>query len=379
MALQYAPNLLGPLIMPGPPNWNELGVANYTNRTMDALGESYFGIGHWLWEDGGSHVVSSAGAELYWYSGAVTFANGATNLRGGIQDVSSGLEDGTFDVRFDLVGGTDPISANSLITTPFETGSKTIAHLALVAVGLEMTARGGADSVVARSLATMTSQNPYLSVDSGSGPTRAAAIPVFAVKADDGTIGWFLGGTIPYTDDVLAISDAANPDELAIILEMPWPFTIQIPVAWLNSAAAADTFDFKWHSDPLGASPVLEKSVSVDPTNSANSTTTGQYHGVFSTAFEGEANTLYALSIRATANALNVPRITLPNADLRAATLLGRNWRQGSRQNNTGAFTEATTILPRIGFHVSRLDDGVGGGGGGGDVTAPIFGGLVVR
>jgi len=41
---------------------------------------------------------------------------------------STGLEDGTFDVYADLVGGTDTITGSADQLTAMETGTKTITH-----------------------------------------------------------------------------------------------------------------------------------------------------------------------------------------------------------------------------------------------------------
>lgn len=335
---------------------------SYGNRTMDAAGESCFSIGALIWADGGTHTVSSSGGKLLFYSAAVTFNNGSTNLRVGIQDLSSGLEDGTFDVFDDLVGGTDTITANALKTVTFTDGSKSIANGALVAVGAEMTARGGGDTVTIRSVNNTTSTVPYASVDTGTGPTRLSVMVPVVIEADDGTVGWILGCPIPFTEDTVAISDTTTPDEIALIFQLPFPARIQDVVCYVQPQSG-DSFDVKLYTDPLGT-PSAQRTVSVDPTNTAQSAANNSLHASFSSSYDLAANTLYALAVRATGSAFNVSRMTMADADHRAASLLGTNWRYGSRSDSAGAFSETTTMLPRIGAYLRALDDGAGGGGG---------------
>lgn len=354
----------------------EVPVA-FGNRTMDAAGESVFMVGYLFWADGSTHTVSSAGGKLTAHCGAVTFNNGSTNLRVGIQDTSSGLEDGTFDVLDDLTGGTDTITANALNTFSFSSGSKSIAHRALVAVGFEMTARGGADSVTVRSIANTGSAFPYTSQDTGSGPARNSALTEMVIEADDGTIGWLLGCPIPFTDDTITLSDTTTPDEVALIFQLPFPARVRDVVAYI-SPQSGDTLDLKLYTDPLGT-PSAQRTVTIDPVVTVQSATLNPLHASFSSDYDLAAGTLYAFGIRATGSSFSLSRLTLADADHRAATLLGTHWRYGSRSDSSGAFTESTTMLPRLGLYLQALDDAVSEGGGGSGLTVPLIGGTVVR
>jgi hypothetical protein len=360
MALQYFPNRLGPLLLPGGglPGL-EVPIA-YTNRTMDAAGESVFSIGLLFWADGGTHTVSSAGGKLFTNFGTTTFANGSTNVRAGIQDVTVGLEDLTFDVYDDLVGGTDPLTAG-LYTITFSTGTKSIAHLANVAIGFEMTARGGADSVIVRSIANTVSNFPYMSVDSGASPARVATMLPVAIQADDGTIGWILGCPIPYIDDTTAISDTTTPDEVALLFTLEGVSSLQIPMAYAGAIVTSDNLEFRLYSDPLGT-PVEIESGELLGINNGQSANMGTVWGALDALVDPAVSTLYALAVRGTGTSFNLSRMTIGDAALRAALAGGTNWRMGTRSNDTGAFAETTTILPRIGFHLSKIDDGAGGG-----------------
>ncbi len=126
MALQTLANKMGMIISSD----GGLMGSGINNATMDGAGESQAFIGKVFLEAGtGSKTISSAGGKIRWRSGTVTFANAGTNFRIGIQDVAStGLEDGTFDVYADLVGGTDTITGSADQLTAMETGTKTISH-----------------------------------------------------------------------------------------------------------------------------------------------------------------------------------------------------------------------------------------------------------
>lgn len=374
MTLQLFPNGVGVPLVGGPNGGYEVSVPiAYTDRTVNAVGESAFSIGQLVWADGGTHTVSSSGGKMTLNLGSTTFANASTTLRAGIQDLSSGLEDGTFDVFDDLVGGTDALTTG-LNTFTFSSGTKSIASGAFVAVGVEMTARGGADSVIIRSVSVQGSI-PYSSIDTGSGPTRSATPTQVLVEADDGTIGWILGAPLPFTEDTINLSDTTTPDEVALIFQLPFPARVQVPIGFI-SPESGDSFDFKLYTNPLGT-PSAQRAVSVDPNQTAQSGSINEAVGRFSPAYDLAANTLYAIALRATGTGLTLARITMASASHRAATPLGTNWSYGTRSNDTGAFSETTTMLPRLGLYVQAFDDGAGGGGSSGG--AHIIGGTVIR
>lgn len=369
MAQQYVTNHAGLLVPAWFPIVPDVPIT-YANRTVDAAGESFFGIGYLMWSDGpgSSHVVSGAGGgKVFWIAGTGNvFSNAGSTLRVGIQSVSSGLEAGSFDTYKDLIGGTDTITSSALMTTTLASGTKTIAWGDKVAIGMEMTSRGGADAVNARSVANISCNNPYTSADTGSGPTRSSTMPMFAIKADDGTVGWLLGAPVPYTDDTVSFSDTTTPDEISLIVTTPaYPQTARILCAWVSSMASGDNIDWKLYTTPLGTPSLVASGSSLGIDTSANANP-GLVYGLLSANYDLLPSTQYALSLRATGTTLALSRMTLPDAALRAALPYGPNVSYGVRTNDTGAFTETTTIVPRIGFNALRFADDAGAGGSSG-------------
>lgn len=280
------------------------------------------------------------------------------------QDVgASGLEDGTYDVRGDLVGGTDTISASSVKGCTMSTGTKTVAWGDLIAIVCEFTARGGSDSVpIARG--SGVGYFPYITADTGSGPAIVSAAPFIQFKADDGTQGWLMNSTVAAQAAPSSFASDSTPDEHAMIFRVPFKAQATGINMSVLSAGAADDFEAILYSDPLGT-PVAERTISVDASFSGGGSI---FDGAFSTAYTLSINTDYAIALRpTTVNGLTYCRLDFGsgNSALRASTMLGTNWYLATRSNQTGAFGSAdTTIIPMFGVWLSQLSDDVSSGGG---------------
>jgi hypothetical protein len=259
MAFQSFTNLQGVLLSPWPTSPEFL--TSLSSTTIDAAGESGAAVGRMLLSSGPgtSKTISSAGGKVFFRAGAVTFANAGTTIRVGIQDVAAtGLEDGTYDVRGDLVGGTDTITANAIKAVSMSTGSKSITHGDRVAVVIEAISRSGADSLVVNRSSTSSSL-PYSTIDSGAGPAKSASIPMISVECDDGTLGWFAAESFAWnSENATAFASNSTPDEHALIFEVPVTCSARGLMLRLGSVAATDDFEAILYSDPLGT-PVAER------------------------------------------------------------------------------------------------------------------------
>jgi hypothetical protein len=364
MALQTFPNDIGVLVSP----LSELSAAitganTSTSGLINATGESVSVICKLHIDGRGSKLLSSAGGKIHWVSGSTTFANAGTTLRVGVQDVVSGLEDGTFDVYADLVGATDTIASSTIMATAMETGSKTINHNDLIAISWEMTARAGADSL-AFTVSNTIFNFPYRTEDVGAGPVKAdSQIPLFVIEFDDGTLGWAFP-TFVYTTAGISYSSSSTPDEYALVFRMPINCTMSCLQLSVGNIASTDDFEVIIYSDPLGT-PVAEETIAYDP-DWAPSPFSTQHININITPFSLIKDTDYAIAVRpTTTNAIIIPRLNFGtgNAHLRRTTMLGTNWSMGSRSNQTGAFTQDTEKLPQFNFYVNQLHDGEGGGG----------------
>lgn len=367
MALQTLANGLGVLLSPNH------GLMDYvrtmSSRTVDAAGESCTFIGRMFFAAGPGTSKTLSTGTIYFRTGAVTFANVGTTVQVGVQDVgATGLEDGVFDVSKTLTGGGGGITANAMQAIVMNSGTKTIAHGDLVAVSIEMTARGGvADSVIVQTIAGASAGMPYLSVDTGSGPTKSAFLPNVTIAFDDGTIGWLGGASFACSlEQSGAFGSGSTPDEHGLIFQVPFKCALVGISFDISSFVATDDFDIVLYSDPTGTpSAVTNGTISVDADLTVAST--GILHFSFPASLPLLANTDYCIAIKpTTTNTIAYTRMNFgtSNGVLRKPTMLGTNWSLGTRTDATGAFAPDTTILPMFGLWIDQLSDDSGGIGG---------------
>lgn len=325
--------------------------------TLDAAGESQASIGYIIWDDGLSHTVSSSGGKVYFRVGTVTWATAGSTLKIGIQDVTSGLEDGSYDVYDELVQGTDSIASNTLVTATMSSGSKVIANDSLIAVIVELTTRNGADSITC-TRTTGGGGIPYASVDSGSGPAKVVGMPLIAIEADDGTFGWFHQSTIPHQETFTSFNNGSAADEYAMIFKLPFKCTINRLIADIGEIDPGETGELILYSNPTSATPIAERVYSHDGDTFGTPGAAFARTWVPITEFTLEANTEYAVAYRPTSVAnRSIRRITtIPSVNARKSTPFGTTLFGGTRADNAGAFTTSTTDWPSMGFQINKID-----------------------
>lgn len=355
MALVEFPNKIGIPLWPFMVGYSE-GPVGRNSTVGDAAGESTAFIGRLYLSTGvGTSKVFSTSATINFIVTVTTFVNVGSTWRVGIQDVTSGLEDGTFDVSKDLVGGTDTLTNDVLSTFTFTAGSKTITHGDLIAVVFECISRGGAD--VVRPQRIDNSNFPYCTTDTGAGPVKAATGPLVLLTSDDGTIGHF--GEIFIANVVTNIShnSGSTPDEYALLFQVPFKCATNQLLAFLGEIDAGETGDLILYSAPLGT-PVAERTVAVVPDETAVASSVVGLITLAITEFIFAINTDYAIAYRPTSTGNRLlGRVTIPST--LGGLSLGSNLRQGSRTDQTGAFAATTTIIPALGCMVNKFDTGV--------------------
>ncbi len=354
--------------LPSPVLWSSRGWPNdSTNIILNAAGQTIYAVGNLYFPaQTGSKTISSAGGRIFWNTSAsVVFADAGSTLSVGIQDVNaSGINDGSFDVQGDLVGGTDTIGSTLCIDTAMESGTKTIGFLDLVAIGMTLVSRGGADSVPVNRAAGST--QPFGRTYGITNGVRSANVPQFLIKFDDGTYGWLLNAQLMYNvalgESLISFGSGATPDEYCAVIELATPMQICAFGFPLDSIATGDTFEMLVYSDPLG-SPSVVSTFTPDPDQML---TAGIIFAPLTTPLDLDANTPYGFAVRpTTAGALNwqyfnagsgfeVLKIAQPFSVIKMA----------ARTDQTGAFVETQAYhTPDLFLLQSGMDDGSGGGG----------------
>lgn len=354
---------------------NPVNYSPGSNLTINAAGESCALIGRVRIEGGASSkVISAAGSgKILWFPAGATFNNGGTNFRVGIQDVnlSTGVEDGTFDVHADLVGGVDPITG-AYKTTTMETGTKTISNGDLIAIVFEMTSFGGSDFVSMSRLAPFPTPGsngqsfPYGTADTGSGPAKTGTqLPVAAILFDDGTLG-YIHGCFTRTNTVASftLSTATTPDE--IVGTFVPSFTMQIcGIGMLVSGiVTAEDFELILYEDPYGGSPIVLEASAQDPDLVGGAASGMHLARIPVTTLE--AGTTYGIAVRpTTANSIVAYYADFTGAPEFKRALPFQSLKLASRVDNSGAFSEVDTdYAPIIMLDVCGLSDVSSGGGG---------------
>jgi hypothetical protein len=378
-----------PLIPVGAPVWGGLAqmptsLALSNAGTLDAAAEAYICIGHVYTEDGASHTIDTSGSSsIGWLSGTITFANAGTTVKVGLAavDTANGPPGRavnvagtiTFDVSKTLTGGGGGITGSAWQTHVPDAGTKTIANGDMVAFALQMTARGGADSVVLRSMSTpfhgpaLPSHTDYI----GGSFSAGTGIPNVSITFSDGTKGYFIGGFVTTNDpQTVTWNNTSGTKEYGNYLKFAAPVRVY---GFCGTFGISGNGDVVVYTDPFGTpASAASRSINVKTTIGG-----GEYRycfGLFSTPYDAPANTDLVLAFKPT-SATNVTSyyITLPSAADQVAHPMGTNCYAVSR--NAGAFSAQNSSKDRFGIGV--LVGGFDAGGGGGAGMVPVLTGAL--
>lgn len=332
---------------------------NRSSVATDAAGESVSIIGRVKLTAGTTKTLSAAGGGSISFTNetTTTWANGATNLRVGIQGTSAGLENGTYSVYGDLAGGSGSMGPTVMSTVSMTSGTVNIADGDLIAVVLEMTARGGTDSLRFLRLVGACAF-PYSTSDTGTGPAKSpSGTLAVVIKFDDGTLGYFGEAYIPTVVTDFSFNSGSTPDEYAFIFKLPFTATTNQLAAWIGETDAAETGEIILYSDPLGT-PVAERTYTIDPDFVATTVSATGLLTAPITEYQLNANTNYAVAYRPTSVAARtLQRRVIGHADWKAIHWLGSNHWGGERTNQTGAFTQSDTQFHGLGCYLNKIQD----------------------
>lgn len=338
-------------------------IQNSGASTLNATGETASVIGriHLETGPGTSATLSSGNGRIYFALATATFADAGTVVRVGLQDITaSGVENQSFDVYAEYVGGTDTLvnSLNGLNKKIMTSGTKTVNHGDDLAIVVSMVSRSGSDSIAVRNCNT-PQVLPYGTLAFGGAPSKASTYIFACIEFDDGTLGWFWTENIGPIVIPSTFGPSSNPDEKGLVFRMPFDCKISQVFAEIGSIGATSDFEFLIYTDPLGTPSVAQ---TLSHNFQASRTTAGgggKYHVPLITPFQVVKNTDYGLMLRPTgAGGIQLTEIRYysGNAHLRRMTMLGEDWAIGSRQNQSGAFTLDTTVLPHMGFYLEEVD-----------------------
>lgn len=342
------------------------------NTTIDAANEAVIVIGRVCTSDGASHTIDTTGSSsLGWRSGSVTFANAGTTVKVGLAsaDTANGPPGRaanvanvvTFDVSAVFVGGGGGITANAWQTSVPTAGTKTIANGDLVAFVVQMTARGGVDSVVA----TMSSSNtggtpphePIVTQYTGGSYAISDGAPRVVITFSDGAIGWFQFGDVANSVTARTFNSGSAPNEYGQLFNLPFPVRISGLFGFIDPDA---NYDLVLYSTPLGT-PVAQKTLSFD-LNTASVAAGRRVQGVFPSPYDVAGNTDFAVVVKPTSvSNMSAYYKTLVSATHRVADPWGTNGYGVSRSGGSGAFANANSSLDH--YYVGIIAGGFEVGG----------------
>jgi hypothetical protein len=357
------------------------GVSNAT--ALNAATNKSAMIGHVYWEGrAASKTVSSAGGQIKWLPGTSnTFSSGSSTIDIGIQDVDSVngppvRGDGTFDVKATMTGGVTTITDSTWNTVSMTSGSKTIAHGDLVAVVLDMTARGGTDvvrtsSAAGPSTAGVNVRPTMTQFTSGAWGTGAGgALPNVYIVADDGTLGIF-DAALPITSTSSeTYGDGSNPDERGLIFQVPWDCKIDAYSLILGGSNANSDATLAVYSNPTGTPAVVSgSSVNILGENFERTGSAFMCQILLPAEISLTKNTDYCLALRGTGSSNMILALdTIPDTNLRKFITGGTTVKKATRNNGSGAFTAESPAVTMymMAMRISQFYDTAGGAAGAG-------------
>lgn len=337
------------------------------NGVIDANGEYVASIGEIYIEDkSASKTFSSSGGKVVFYVNSRTMADAGTNVRIGVQDVSAttGLGDGTFDVYGDFTSSS-PLSTgwNSV---SMSSGSKTISHGDKIAIQIQMTARGGADTVAILQLASGTIYAANLSFPYRvlNGTKAGTNVIIAYLVFDDGSIGYINGAKlVPInTESSVTYNSGTANNERGFAFKLPFKCTIN--GIYMTAPGAAAAYELNVYKTPLGT-PSLHQSITMD-TDILSSTSTSfkGFHMINPLTIDAQADIAVTYYPTTTTN-INFTYITTAYSEAKKFFNFSIDAVRRSNSGNPSFSTYDSTFVPAgFGLLITELDDGISSGGG---------------
>lgn len=252
----------------------EMGQSGPATYSLNATGDKLHFIGQLyirLPEPSGvSKVISSAGGEIIFGSSLANIGNASTEVRIGIQNLNMSSTpatgNGTFTTQCYHTGSaptiTGPSSPYFEAIAPMTHGTDTLTHGDMVAICMEMPARGSLDTIqigLHRDLlwtdntSHLPSSIPY--VLTGSGLTLDSVrslVRACRIKFNDGTIGHIYPYAAIYQQNVI---NGPSDGSRGISFTVETPIKVE-GVRWIGERARSE-HKVQLHRDPFGSTPTL--------------------------------------------------------------------------------------------------------------------------
>lgn len=359
------------LLYPGVTNPMVFGfVANST--TLNAANTSILVMGNVYIDGEPTSKVCSTSCTISWRTGGgITWANDATAVTIGLQDVNTAAgppqqTDDSFDAYVQITPDATPgaglttkaLSNNTWTTVTMTDGTKTVTHGGLYGVVFDMTARGGADALqVSSNQAAIAMGNPSFVTENAGTYTAvsSAQFPNIIIAFDDGTLGWFdgsviYGGTNP---TLTAFTTASNPDEYAVCFTVPKVVSVD---GLYFFGTVADDAQAILYSDPYGT-PTAMSTVTHDGNYTSSASAARWFTWNLGTRKVLRPGVTYAAALKATtatANNAQVLVVTAASAPHLKAWA-GTGTTGCTRDGGSGAFSASTTTMPIVGVRIREI------------------------
>jgi hypothetical protein len=294
----------------------------------------------------------------------------------GIQDADTTTgfpvrPDGTFDVHAVVTTAADTsptlTTINSFCGVTPTTGTKTIAHGALIAVRIQLVTVG---TTPAASVAFIGSASPFgaamarptvVNNTSGSWVSGGTLSPLLLV-ASDGTFGTIEGINTVGQFTTVAFDDSDNPDEYGNVFQVP--FTCKAKSILFTGTVLTATGDLQFDitSTPLGTPASMIGGPITVPAESLGGVTSSCAELPLTTIPTFSPGVDYCVSVKATAAGnVGMYGLTLPAAGARALLRGGTTTFGATRNGGSGAFTTSSTVLRAIAVVLHEVETGGGG------------------
>ncbi len=351
--------------------WPTLGNA----PSMAVANKATIFIGYVVTEDGGSHTIDTTGSSaLSWRTGGFspTLADAGSTLVIGLAtvDTTAGPPGRatnvagviTSSVAKVLVGsGSSGIAATTWYDHVPTTGTMTVANGDLIAFFVQLTTRGGSDTVTLTASGTAGGMVfPEVVAFDASTYVIQSQIPNCLITFSDGKLGWFAGSWISSADASQVWNNTSGTKEYGNYFLMPFPTKIY---GIYGYPSVSGDCDFILYSDPLGT-PAAQKTISVDLNTVGGTNRTAAM--LFASPYTTTASQPLAVIMKPTsATNVTAPYRTFNASNHQKTDHCGTNCYAVNRAS--GAFAAQNSNKDRFGLGVlvGAWDDGTGGGSAG--------------